>query len=78
MRRKGAQTPPLSPHPYPGLFLLIPVDVSPPQPPASASLRIGFLLTIAITSSTIISPASLRSDHLIGIAGTVIAFSQEH
>jgi hypothetical protein len=36
-----------------------------------------FFLTIPITSSTIIPPASLRSDPLIGFAGMVIAFTQE-
>jgi hypothetical protein len=34
-------------------------------------------LTIPITSAEIIQPASLRSDHLIGIAETLIAFPQE-
>jgi hypothetical protein len=55
------------------------------QPQASAALRtthrkVG--LTIPITSATIIPPASLRSDHLIGIrqnadrfpSGTLIDF----
>ena len=48
----------------------------------SPLIFLNFLLTIPITSYTITSPASLRSDHLIGItrnadrlhAGTLIAF----
>jgi len=55
------------------------------QPQAFAALRIAHRkagLTIPITSATIIPPASLRSDHLIGIrrnadrlpSGTLIDF----
>jgi hypothetical protein len=49
--------------------------------PSAQRRSYGFLkrnfLTIPITSAKIIQPASLRSDHLIGIAGTMIDFPQE-
>ena len=92
---KGAQTPPLSPAPQipalPGKLCSNQLQnlLSNQRLVSVASLRnlsllifLDFFLTIPITSYTITSPASLRSDHLIGInrnadrhhAGTLIGF----